>query len=142
MKALLATIIVLATASSAMADFCLGATDTCDASTCDSVYRDLFYQGVCKTSAGLCPKVCLQKLQLWSTIFVFVVLVSAVVLLVFILPICFVNCTACLTARSTNKRSKRGPAGGPGDVNGMEVVSAKGQPMAYSPYAYWPYYGR
>ena len=81
----------------------------CD-SECHNAHWSLFTYGNCNTnadSATECEMYCGTRIRLWTTVFIFVLFAAAVVVLVFILPMCIASCSACLTAKKERKNRKK-----------------------------------
>lgn len=85
-----------------------GDDDSCERE-CGALYWSWFTFGTCTkdVNGGVCAKTCGWRIRLWATIFVIVVFAAAVVILVFILPMCISSCKACLMIRKDEKRKKR-----------------------------------
>jgi len=86
---------------------------------------------------------CSKTYRIWTTVFIFVVMVGATAVILFILPICAATCHSCLTVKKDVKRRRNVEAAGGMDVavQGKQMTVQRGAP-AYNPYAYWPYYGQ
>ncbi len=129
---------------------------------CDEMYWSLFTYGSCADldtdkTPGTCTRVCGWRVRVWTTVFIFVLFAAAVVILIFIVPICATSCRACVVGNKERTARKKGPAhagadyasyedGRPGSGQAMTATKGAGgagPPAVYqNPYMYWPYYGR
>jgi len=122
-------------------------------SQCDTLCGNLVQQPEAIFSYGFCADVsggqkpgcfmCSKTYRIWTTVFIFVVMVGATAVILFILPICAATCHSCLTVKKDVKRRRNVEAAGGMDVavQGKQMTVQRGAP-AYNPYAYWPYYGQ
>jgi len=109
----------------------------------EAIFSYGFCADVSSAQQGAC-NMCSKTYRVWTTVFIFVVMVGATAVILFILPICAATCHSCLTVKKDVKRRRNVEAAGGMDVTvgGKHVaVQQRGAP-AYNPYAYWPYYGQ
>ncbi|PAV58804.1 hypothetical protein WR25_11890 [Diploscapter pachys] len=115
---------------------------------CDELYWSYFTYGKCnkdiysRIAAGqrpACNARCAWRLRWWTIIGLLIIFASAVLSLIFTLPICIATCSSCLHAKKANKHAKRVVMESQVNNTSKDQQVAS---MGYNPYAYWPYYGR
>jgi hypothetical protein len=108
----------------------------------EAIFSYGFCADVSAEQNGQC-NMCSKTYRVWTTVFIFVVMVGATAVILFILPICAATCHSCLTVKKDVKRRRNVEAAGGMDVAvaGKQMTVQRGAP-AYNPYAYWPYYGQ
>ncbi|CDW58255.1 chromatin remodeling complex ATPase chain Iswi [Trichuris trichiura] len=118
--------------------------DACKHECEDNAYWSLFTTGDCVAAEaavpGACELTCAFRFRIWTTVFVIILFTSAVVLLIFIIPICASSFRACLMVKKQKKMAEEDVAA---EMASREIAQSKAMAAqaAWSyPYAYWPYY--
>uniref|UniRef100_A0A915KX62 Uncharacterized protein n=1 Tax=Romanomermis culicivorax TaxID=13658 RepID=A0A915KX62_ROMCU len=139
----------------------------------DNQFWSLFTYGSCvdvpaskdlDKNVGLCNKMCVFRVRLWTTIFTIILFASAILLLFLMLPGCITSCYTCIFLRKQKKRAQEDaalasavdphgtlkaglpgmPSIGSAAAHPGAQVAAGGQSAAagygYPLYGGWPYY--
>ncbi|KAL1227919.1 Receptor tyrosine-protein kinase [Trichinella spiralis] len=116
---------------------------SCERECENNMYWSLFTTGECVEAdtsfTGSCQLTCAFRLRIWTTVFIIILFASAVVLLIFIIPICASSFRACLMVKKQKKMAEEDVAA---EMASREMAQSKAiAQAAWSyPYAYWPYY--
>jgi len=124
---------------------------TCQDECENDQYWSLFTHGSCSeyTSTvlpGSCNKQCVFRFRIWTTVFIIIVFVAAVIIIIATLPNCIINCIACLRVRKQGRAiedmhvaGEIGGGKGAGAAGGAHQMAAAMSP--WHQYPYYNYYG-
>jgi len=122
---------------------------TCQDECENNQYWSLFTYGSCSeyTSTvlpGVCNKQCVLKVRVWTTVFIIICFVAAVIILITTLPMCIINCIACIRVRKHGRAIEdmhvAGEIGTGGKATASQAGAAHQMAAATSPYHQYPYY--
>jgi len=123
---------------------------TCQDECENNQYWSLFTYGSCSeyTSTvlpGVCNKQCVFKVRVWTTVFIIICFTAAVIIIFTTLPMCIINCIACLRVRKQGRAIEdmhvAGEIGtGSKTTAAHQTGAAHQMAAATSPYHNYPYY--